>query len=147
MVKLGESNVPLEEDILRRKVEFVQSWIEWNAQNSEQIIRNNSANNSTEVIFTVPDNQTFFLTSACISVANQGTSANRVGTLFRDNISATDSVFLRVGCHNAVSVNSISLSFPMPLKFESGSVIQHNAGSTTDSRACIQGFLVSKRIS
>ncbi len=148
------SDVPLEEDILKKPIEFVKSWIEWSAVNREQVFSNARAFATTSAvrIFMVPDNNTLFITNLTHSLAV-------AGGVFGGGVPAATSVVSLTGSAKVLSLisyyrnpdlihESLSHNFPMPIKVESGEQVklQHD-DTTSTSRASIFGFLVPKRIS
>lgn len=132
------SDVPLTEDILRKPVEFVRSWIEWTSENRQQIIRTAF---SPGTLFTVPDNNTLWITSAYVS-ANNSTVGDQAVTLSITN----NFQILRMRIQNTADSNSLSSSFPMPIKVEEGQVIALSSNAT-NSTAGFTGFIVPKQIS
>ncbi len=139
---VGESDVALEEDIIKKPKEFVRSWVEWSASNREQILKgiNFSGGAGTRTIYTVPLKHTFFLTSAFISSHEHGAlDASVIMTVSRGTILAID-----LGNHHS---DSISLAYPMPIKLEENEVVALTNDANTDFIAGVQGFLVPKQIS
>ena len=135
----------LEENILKQPLLFFRTWAEWATENStRQFIEKVSRFGAGSiVILTVPENQTFFLTSAMISLS-AGTSSS---TLFLGIPQFTDAEILQITVFSG-RTDSISLSFPMPLKINQGEQLRiTNTGALSTATACVQGFFVSKRIS
>lgn len=141
---LGESDVVLKEDVLKKEIKFVQGWLEWAAQNREIIIRSGA---ESTTLFTVPAKNTFFLTSMSIFlsklVANQqslliGITSSK-GFLMRADIAT--------GTGETSAQNSNAIALTMPLKFEEGETISTTGFTNGNMSANITGFLVPKRIS
>lgn len=123
---LGDSDVALRENILKKPVEFVKTWIEWSAINRQQILRSNSIIGDT-TIFTVPKGFDLFITSATASISGPGGQA--VFLEIRDGsnfITRLIGVFSQ-GVNGGVLSNSVT--FPMPVKVESGQNLFHNGVS------------------
>jgi len=129
------SDVPLTEDILKKKVEFVKSWLEWASENRRQILVDAASANGSTSLFVVPENETLFITSAW--VAN----------------TASDETSLRVRGNNPVLIllrcftGSNSISYPMPIKIESGTeIFSLTTGAANAGSAGFQGFVIPKLI-
>ena len=140
------SNVPLEEDILRKtgRPDFFTTWLEWAGQNFEQIIRSSTTGNSTQILFSVPANRTLFITEAFVSV----TASN--------NTNASASVFVPITSETIIGVtarlsqnDSNALNFRKPIKVESGQDVSlvSSGNATGLVNAGFSGFLIDKKIS
>jgi len=149
---VGESDFPLEKDILKKKLEFVKTWVEWAADNLDQIIRESASTGSADGntdLFAVPANNTFFLTSLILSASSfgSGVAGNRAATSIV-KVSGTDAI---AGIYTddgvAGGLGTIALSYSMPLEFQPGEIIRHVFHQHTGSVATISGFIVPKRIS
>jgi len=142
MVFEGEG-VPLEQDVLKKPIEFVRSWKEWAAENREQVF---AGANTTETMFTVPANNTLWITGAWITISVNGNTASNAFAKINFH-STTTLLALRV--RNDVSAEgksgAISQSYDMPIKVESGTVEMDFDGSG-DMLSGFHGFLVPKRI-
>ena len=142
------SDVPLEQDILKKKIEFIQSWTEFAAQNFDQVIR--SAQRGTagnQVLFAVPENNTLFITSAwCSMIAHTiGGGTSTGGILIPNGVFLVGVVL--TGTSAGLNSNSNSLNLTMPVKIESGGLVQINNPDTFKRTAAgFTGFLVPKRI-
>lgn len=145
MVKLGESDVPLEEDLIKKKVEFVRSWVEFHSDQDKQVIETRG---TTGTMFTVPDKNTLFITSAFIDLRNTNVISSGTVRIFAG---ATNKVILQINSGSdssrAVGIATNSLSYPMPIKIESGQTVELSISSSVGGFAGIQGFLIDKRIS
>lgn len=140
MVFEGENKV-LEEDILKRRGGFVKTWTEHAADEFEQVIASRLGSTAaSQVIFTVPQAHTLFITNAFISI--HGTVSDN-----RCNI--------RLGTRSLIGVvagnhdnQELAQAYPMPIKAEAGQVIEYNniVGNTVIFQAGIIGFLVPKKI-
>lgn len=129
------SDVPLEEDILKKKIEFVDGWVEWATKNREQIILSRS---SEGVIFTVPATSTLYITQAFLSA-----TVPLGGTFSNMNIS-NQTPFLMLDCQGGT--DSISATYPMPIKVEGGDFVQVGTGGVNTTRCGFVGFIVPKRL-
>lgn len=126
------SDVPLEEDILKRPIEFVKTWVEFAADTFEQV--NEEVNTVSSVaIFTVPDNKTFFMTGASISTDT-------------DDSEITSTKFGERSLLHS-KVGNVSQDFTMPFKFDSGIVINAVKAGIAAANFIIRGFLIDKKIS
>lgn len=148
--KLG-SDVSLTEDILRKPPEFIRTWIEWASDNFDQIHRTGGSSGIGSVtILTVPENNTFFLTSLTLSAINSS-AVQSVGANVNIHGSGTDntiaSILLPASGGASLNFNSIALAFHLPIKVEAGDIIESVGASNVTTRVTLNGFLVSKRIS
>jgi len=133
------SDVPLEEDILRRPTPFSQSWVEWSAENRTQVFERASTTTASVIVFTVPEGSDFFLTGVWMSIIS--TSAN--------SGARNDMLWFRPGTINFMSVgagirsaNSIFVNFSMPLRLRAGDslrILSNDAAATAE--AFVTGFL------
>ncbi len=148
MVELGKSDVPLEEDLIKKKIEFVKSWTEWNAINSEQISKHLDRFNAIGTIYEVPENKTFFLTFAQIVCYTTGVAplGDKTSWIFAG---ATNNPIIKIDfpLRAAFEHGEANANFTMPLKFESGQKILLTAGTETFAHATLIGFLIDKKIS
>ena len=145
-LELGKSKIPLEEDLIKKPIEFVKSWSEWAAQNQRQLItRGSKFGTGAFTLLTVPNLETFYLTSASLSVFT-GSTGSTTATL--ELPSLADGVIFELRVQLGFNTASISLPFPMPLKInEKEIIIVQNTDSNSIAAATIQGFFVLKRIS
>lgn len=144
MVFQGE-DVPLEKDILRKKEDFVKSWLEWAAQNRLQIFRDASSRSSTTTIFTVPKNETLFITSCFIDNIFNGSAVSGINASL--NIPGEDNTLLGTAIRLGVASHTfMALSLPMPVKVESGGTVRITSGSNNRVSGGFHGFVVPKRI-
>ena len=144
MVFTGEE-IPLRENILKKEVEFVKSWVEWSSENRTQVI-NKAQGTGTTIMFTVPTKHTLFITSAWISGTGDNIgSVIRVAdiTLFSTNRSILGIILQDGAADSPTSNNS---SYNMPLKVEEGEQIFLVATGTVNASGGFVGFLVPKKI-
>jgi len=145
MVFEGEG-VPLTEDVIKRKEDFSQTWMEWAAQdntpaqffNLTQLSALGSAN-----LRVVGANETLYITSAWISASTQGAK----GHCFIE-VDGTTLQLLHINPTTSVP-QSLALSYPMPLKVQSGQTLRltcTGAGATPHADAGVMGFIIPKRI-
>lgn len=126
------NNKPLSEDILKKKQDFIKTWVEFAADNFEQINKEINSASSTD-IFIVPENRTFFMTSASISTDT-------------DDSEITASVFGEEALLHS-KIGNVSQDFTMPFKFNSGVVIRAVKAGVASANFIVRGFLIDKRIS
>jgi len=143
------SDVPLEEDILKQPIEFVRSWLEWSADNREHIHRL-VGGTATQTLFTVPDNNTFFITSATLSAINTST-VQSTAPILRIGGSSNTGVLITFNLPPQIvgadfPHGRVSKDFTFPLKIEAGQIIQSVAATGNSYQASIIGFLVPKQI-
>lgn len=146
MVFQGEDTV-LEEDILKKKIEFVKSWVEWAADNFKQIIESQTRTSAgTSTILTVPDNKTIFITSAWISIVSIASVGAAAG---QGVIEVGGSAILGTEGWNAnLNTNSTNLDFSMPIKVEAKQLITFRTNlAEIKGVGGIVGFQIDKKIS
>ena len=159
MVELGKSKLPLEEDLIKKPIEFVKSWVEWAATNAlQKIISGESTLTQGAItLYTVPDNRTLYITSAffTLAVLNGNTGfGNSIGlqiTTGGGNVAILNVAASTTSAAEDVSlVSNNSVSYPMPLEVNSGSVVRIlkvQGNNKQHASAGFQGFEIDKRIS
>lgn len=148
MVFEGE-DVSLKEDILKPlPKEFVKTWAEWASDKKIQVRRSGSGVNSF-TLFTVPKNQTLFVTNAFLSM--DGVAIVGVAPVASIDIAGQGGSLLR---HDATTNRAqdvhMTTSFPMPVKVNEGEglrAIVSPGSNTFRVTAGIMGFLVDKLVS
>lgn len=158
MVELGESNVPLTEDVIKKPPkEFSPTFSEWAADNVEQIVRSALVAVPGIMNYTVPDKHTLFITSAWITALQISSASVRHGHVsiaFDNGNPAFTTILLGVAVDHenkaAPTVGNGSISFPMPIRVPEKSrmvlVIDGNLVGD-DQLAGFAGFLLPKKIS
>ena len=149
--ELGESDKPLEENILKKKLEFIKTWVEFQGEQGEQVIRTtHSSSTVPTILFTVKKNETLFITSAWFISLTTGSDIFQLASLEITAPSRTSISKIFVFRHNTAirsGIAPISTIFPMPLKIEQGNNIELvNEGSNITSSGGFTGFILSKRI-
>lgn len=133
-------DVPLEEDILKKPIEFVNGWVEWSAQNREQIIRElDRTTGGSSNLFTVPANHTFYITNLVLD----GLRNAVVGTTISLHFDGKDLLKLNL---NPVDSKTTTISYKMPIKLEAGSILTFSTNSTGVFFASVQGWIQPKRL-
>jgi len=147
------SDVPLEEDILIEKKPFSPTFQEWAADgNVEQvIIFNNKVNATEETIHTVGAAETLFITSMQMSLSYLGDPGGE-RALIKINSGASGREILVLQANDGVGVSDFgnantSITFNMPLKVSSGSLIRHDNPTNGQSTIIIIGFVLPHKIS
>jgi len=130
------SDVPLEEDILKKKIEFVKSWVEWNAINSIQIIK---FRGTTGTLHTVPARRTFYITSCYIDARDDSATTGGTVSIFKgasnDRIMSISTTPVTL-----TGVFTNSLNFSMPIRVEAGETVEFSLSVGISGSAGIQGF-------
>jgi len=136
------SDTPLEEDILKKKVEFIPTWTEWAAQNREQV----KIEGTSGTIFTVADTETLFITSASLTV-DTTTSAQRASAVM--TIDGKQDTEVLLFCQNLTNQSSqATQNYSMPIKVDGNRTIQILvSGTGASAHATFQGFRIPKVIS
>jgi len=143
MVFQGE-NIPLTEDVLKKKEEFVKTWGEFQGSDGEQIIIADEISGSgTSTFFNVPANNTLFITNAWITATGSGT--NSLSGIQLSTHSSSKIVAVRTKLINATE--AATQNFNMPLKVEAGAGVVLASGLATTTNGGFSGFLISKRLS
>lgn len=156
MVFQGE-DVVLKKDIIKRERNFLPTESEWQARNADDIIiRSNLISGSTVDLFTVPANKTLFITSAWISgqAIKNANNASSFGIRLAGTGSFTRyfvGVWINAGeaTHPPVIATSAN-NFNMPIKVESGEIVQIHKSlvtSTLQGAGGFTGWLEKKEIS
>lgn len=145
------SDVPLEEDILKKKVEFFQTWKEWSARNRRQIIASGggSAGGSTTIL-SVGENETLFLTSVQISGWCNGAGlgvTSEVENVVITTQSGEQSIISLTFLDSEIMHSSSSTVFNMPIEIQAGSAISINHDTNSGSQVSITGWIEPKKIS
>lgn len=143
------SDVPLRKDILRKPTEFVKNWLEWSADNRQIVAVDTFTLSATQsIMFTVPENNTFFLTSVWANVVATGGVAGLRNAIVGATVGTVQASprILKVTINDLTSANSNSIAYPMPMKIQAGGVVTLNGTANARSDAGITGFLVPKRI-
>ena len=141
----GGEDVPLRENILKKDIEFVKSWVEWSADNREQVIISRTVNPLGGVVFlTVPEKKTFFMTGLCmIGVSDTTGDGQGIRSSSHEFLMEAET---KVSAASPISRFSNSITFSMPLKFESGEKIDLLGGTGGNIAGTIFGFFVPKKI-
>jgi len=144
MVELGESNVSLkEEDITRRPKEFQQTFFEFISREGIQIIiHGGTTTNAT--IYTVPNNKEFHLFNIVVTISGDGAGA---GGSYSVTKQGTSIILYQINLpSNSTDLISQSISYPIPIKFESNENIRIDGQATGPINVIIFGIELSKEI-
>jgi len=148
--------VPLVKSVIEDKDrEFIPTWSEWATKNEREVIRNAFvAEETTVVMFIVPDNETFYMSYGGMTSFEDGG-----GTEYRCNmiITSPDGATTKaiIFSHRLATNKNQSLSqssnFSHPIRIESGGQIQLDAspgGGTANgaTTAVIIGWLEKKEV-
>lgn len=142
------SDVPLEEDILKIKREFITTWLDWAAQNLERVSQTVAG---LATIFTVPENKTLYITTSWISWSSEASGAT-TNSNFAIVLSAAAAINTILQSRKP-AVNGIhggeATCYPMPIKVESNQTVLLVGGLAAADAVTsgFTGFLVDKRIS
>lgn len=137
--ELGASPVALtKEKVLQEEKDYVVDFKDWAADgNIEQVILYRS---SEGTLYTVPKNYTLFITSCYLSA--HSTAARTFTSI---NLSDRVVIFGLNLIQNTTAEGSIS--FPMPIRANSGEAILMNTGGVNSTFGGIHGFLLPSKIS
>ena len=119
-----------------QKKEYSKTWVEWAADNFEQVIINSAAVHGT-TIFTVPVNKILYITSAYVTGRGVAVGSIQIGYLVSGGITNISNAQWGAG-----SGGQAFPSFPMPLKIESKTEIKIYVSGANSWNVGLQGFLV-----
>jgi len=123
--------------------DFISSWKEWASQRYPQIIESTTTK-GTVTLFTVPEGQTLFITTAFVAQEGSDSSAGSIRAGGKDIVGIT-----RAGGSDEPG-HEASIVFSMPLKLRTGELVESvtsggiNAGATVSG---FTGFLVDATLS
>jgi len=156
---VGESDVVLDESrvLEPRGRTFFPTFAEWASDgNVEQVLRSREFDTDDFFLYTVPENNTLFITSAFVSGMEQGNNSTHGGVAIKIIAPVGNKILFHLCAVDIDHTNgghggnrALSLAFPMPIRANSGERIQLDrtgmaSGSTTGGFA---GFLLPKKIS
>ena len=146
------SDVPLEEDILKKKIDFVKTWLEWAAENREQKVQFLSASGGQSVNFVVANNITFFITNVHIDLSTEtgATGGASSANLFIEGTSKRLGILNHREINQQPLVSTYQMSFPMPIKIQANEKITFTVTGNINQalgHAIVSGFIIPKRIS
>jgi len=145
MVELGESKVPLTEDVIKRTDEFEQTFFEFIARDGIQINRRAELTSSTTTtLYTVPIGQVFYLMNSNLSSFCNGGGGAGTGGAFISTSQHATLLTIRMD-QTIVSSTAFSTQYPYGLKFQEGESI--TLGLNVTNSQCfgsIQGFEIAK---
>jgi len=142
------SDVPLTEDILKKPIEFVNSWVEWAAKTKIQELFDTFSNSggANEAMFTVPLNQILYITSAWVNVShNSGVAGLRLSSILLSG-QENDVRIIRTQTRAVDSSSALSLTYPTPIKVNEGVAVTFLNSNNSEGSAGFQGFLIDKSL-
>lgn len=145
-VSSGSNTTFLPVDIIKTEnTEFYPTHSEWAAINRPQIFVSTGASvtATTETLYTVPDNQTLFISSLWANIADDA-SAARGDVVIKTNIAQAKLILLSKIAQN--STNAISISYPMPIRVEGGDEVQMEVSANCKGDGGFVGWIEDKRI-
>ena len=148
MVLPDVSDVPLTKNLQVDKPPFNQTYYEWLATRGTQLTRHTSApvSGGLETIYTVPEDVTLFITSAFLCAAGDTAAPGIAEGNMIHTSGDIEQSFLSVIIHTHDG-NSNSNSYPIPLRFESGTVIiVDSTENTLELVGGFTGFTVQKKL-
>ncbi len=141
------SDVPLTEDILGEKQNFVLGYYEWLSTKGTQVLVSTFAINTPVLIYTVPEGFVLFLTNAYLSWAmSAGLGvATPASVLYIDDITASRSILRLDALGNIEKSLCSSKAFGIPFAIQGGSkVFLTGSDSKVRTNGGFTGFLVQK---
>lgn len=134
------SDVPLTKDILGESQPFVFSYYDWLSAKGVRIVEFEFSLGSVTTIFTVPPGKVLFMVNAwasCTLAAAMGGSGM--------NLKIGTEVLLGLqNDHIIDGPTSISNSYPIPIKVDSGETINQATGAGLTAIMGFSGFLIAK---
>jgi len=147
MVREIAGGVAITEDLVKQRLEYLPTYLEWLFKTSVQINkRANQTSSGTSTIYTIPENHVFYLMSAFLSMFCDGTGAGATGgaSLSTNQYSTIMSLDTK---NNISNQESQSITFPYGLKFGEGESLIINVNiANTRAMTSIQGYLVKKEV-
>lgn len=153
---LGDSDVPLDDKrvLEPRQREFFPTFAEWASDgNIEQVTQTFDLGTT---FYTVPKNHTLFVTSVFLNGAEGGNvSGHAVVEMVLSNPPNNNDrfIFLSIRVDHTAGqhggADSLSLSFPMPIRVEQDEIVNFLQGGfdTPLVKGAFSGFLLPKKIS
>lgn len=139
------SDVPLDKSVISPPPRpYIPTFLEWVSDNNFEIRTFNGTKSASALIYKVPENKSFFITSVNLDIActGAGPSSRQAGIIIGTEC------LMRVGIYAQGSNQSSSNSFSMPYKVEENRNINLTCfgGSNRLATYCIIGFLVDRKI-
>lgn len=118
---------------------YYPTWLEFAAQNFEQIVKNSGA---TEVMYTVPKNFILFVTNAAASLSGNAIGAAVATIRAFDAGGSTSIILAHTAAANASAAATQTQNFNFPLKIPSDFLIRSTISNATNANVNFVGFLV-----
>lgn len=150
MVFQGEGKV-LEENILKKRLDFVKTLTEWSVEEREQIHKSVgiSGVNSTDFL-SIPKGSTFYLTDAILMYSHNGTGEIfpiQCALQILDSTGGFLADILNLTLPKISITAHISHPFAKILKIEGGSTLRLNSfRANTQASAIIYGWILPKKL-
>jgi len=123
------------------KKEYSMTWVEWNAQNSLQIIKNGETTGSITHLYQVPEGFTLYITTAYMTFENGHQTIKREA-----NLQIGDQVAFLTLTTTFLNNANISQQYFMPLLAQAGEVIKlvpsSGGFSSANCQAGFTGFII-----
>lgn len=136
--ELGASDTVLKKPVIAEKDrEFIPTEMEWAMRNREIISRDDttggaSGDSSNNTIFTVPENNTLWLTSVNLSYISRPTGTSvifpKISIVDAGNIVTQLLAFIFQNGYTSEHNDAMTLSFTLPIKVSSNQTIRLNGG-------------------
>jgi len=122
--RVGESDVSLVKSVFEENRDFIPNESEFKGRKEEQILRNGVASATPTILFTVPANNTLFITSCHLRGHNVDTDLQSC----RIDIDGATNRGILIALSVGLGHDNGQVSFNMPVKVVSGqSVTLHNS--------------------
>ncbi len=154
VVPLGRSTKSLDKSVVPtppERLEFLKTWAEFHADKDKQVMQFFSASGGGSARFTVPDNQTLFITGIHMDLSTETGALGGAGSGVMD-LTGTGRR-LAILSHREINqqplVSTTSNDFTMPIRAEAGQEITLSVSGPVGqvlAHANIFGFLIDKQI-
>jgi len=146
MVGFEGSDTPLEEDILKKRIDFFATQGEWNNRNSREIFtRLGIIGASTGTVYTAPSNINAFISSMNVDATTTTAVLNNIAQFRRVNAAGAilQIVIFRMPI---IQQEHAEMTFNPPMMLRPGDRIEITAGTTMVAGCWIHGWEEAKRI-
>jgi len=142
---IGFSDVPLTKSVLAERREFIKTWAEWQADHAELIVIDRaSTSGGAATIFTVPVNNTLYITGAYVGGKVELVVAGSVGIHIRVVSLPRVIINAQFAGNSLDNSGNNALSYPMPIKVEAEQVVIISSSTQVSGEGGFIGFLVKK---
>jgi len=125
-----------------QKEKYSPTWTEWAVQNGTQILRDRQGSG---VMFTVPNGSVLYITSASLTTSDDSAVSGTSASLDAGSSVGSRQILSIGGSAAQTFVQSITNSFPMPIRVEGGFTVSLTGGES-DILGTFQGFEIPRSL-